>query len=376
MIISRYLAKEVFNTLIAVTFVLLLIFLSNQLVRYLGYAASGKIAANVVMQIMGFEIPYLLALLLPLGLFLGIILTYGRLYSDNELRVMQAYGLSPRDLLSITCSIGLVVALVIMVLMLWVNPFLAAAKDNLLNKHIAKENILEMLMPGRFQLTGDDRRVVYVESITRDHKEARNLFIAEQKKPTADDQSVSSWNVLSAAKGYQMRDPKTRERFVVATDGYRYEGTPGQNQYKIIQFKKYSVRIPDQDVSMPRDAEEVMSTWNLWKHYDNARNAAEFQWRFSIPLSAFLLAILAIPLSYTRPRQNRYAQLFPAILIYVVYMNMLLVMRDWIDKAKLTSSLGMWWVHGAFVIFIIVVYLISSGRWPRWFKKHTFKRVK
>lgn len=375
MIISRYLTKEVVNTLIAVTFVLLLIFLSNQLVRYLGYAASGKIAANVVLQLMGFEIPYLLALLLPLGLYLGIILTYGRLYSDNELRVMLAYGLSPRDLWLITSGIGLAVASVIMILMLWVNPFLATAKDNLLNKHIAKENILEMLMPGRFQLTGDDKRVVYVERISRNHKEAQNLFIAEQKKP-AHDETVSSWNVLSAANGYQMRMPKTHERFVVATDGYRYEGTPGQNQYKIIQFKKYSVRIPDQEIAVQREAQEVLPTYDLLKHYDNVRNAAEFQWRFSIPLSAFLLAMLAIPLSYTRPRQNRYAALFPAILIYVIYMNLLLIMRDWVDKGKITSILGMWWVHAAFILFIMLVYVIHTESVSRLFKKHTVKRVK
>lgn len=375
MIISRYLTKEVFNTLIAVTFVLLLIFLSNQLVRYLGYAASGKIAASVVLQIMGFEIPYLLALLLPLGLFLGIILTYGRLYADNELRVMMAYGLSPRALLSITCYIGLVVALVIMILMFWVNPFLASAKDNLLNKHISKQNLLEMLMPGRFQLTGDDRRVVYVEKITRDHKEAQNLFIADQKA-TTNDTEIASWNVISAARGYQIRDPKTHERFVVATDGYRYEGTPGQNQYKIIQFKKYSVRIPDKEIDVPREVQEVMSTWNLWTHYQNPHNAAEFQWRFSIPLSAFLLAILAIPFGYTRPRQNRYARLFPAILIYVVYMNLLLVMRDWVDKAKLTSSLGMWWVHIAFILLIVLVYFYHGRRFSWFAKQKIVKRVK
>ena len=89
-IISRYLLKEVLASLLAVTIVLLLIFLSNQLVRYLSYAASGKIAAHLVVQLMGFEIPYLLALLLPLGLYLGIILAFGRLYADSEMAVLNA----------------------------------------------------------------------------------------------------------------------------------------------------------------------------------------------------------------------------------------------------------------------------------------------
>src|SRR5580692_5694408 len=116
MIISRYLIKEIFNALFSVAFVMLLIFLSNQLIRYLKYAANGKIAASVVMQLMGLEIPYLLVLLLPLGLFLGILFAYGRLYAENEMRVMQACGLSTKRLLMITTSCSMFVGLIVMVL--------------------------------------------------------------------------------------------------------------------------------------------------------------------------------------------------------------------------------------------------------------------
>src|SRR4051812_29662838 len=115
MIISRYLIKEVFYALLAVTLVLLLVFLSNQLVRYLGYAASGKVAANVLLQILGFEASFLLALLLPLGLYLGIISTYGRLYADNELRIMQASGFSTQKLAQITGIFAVAVMAIVMV---------------------------------------------------------------------------------------------------------------------------------------------------------------------------------------------------------------------------------------------------------------------
>ena len=112
MIISRYLMKEIFSALLAVTLVLLLIFLSNQLVRYLSYAASGKIAANIVLQLLGFEIPYLLALLLPLGLYLGIILAYGRLYVDSEMPVLNACGLGLKRLVKIAFGVTIAVVVV------------------------------------------------------------------------------------------------------------------------------------------------------------------------------------------------------------------------------------------------------------------------
>ncbi|MCD6039527.1 MAG: lptF [Gammaproteobacteria bacterium] len=362
MIISRYLVKELFYALLAVTFVLLLIFLGNQLVRFLSYAASGKIAVNVLLQIMGFEVAFLLALLLPLGLYLGIIGTYGRLYADNELRIIQASGFGIRRLVQLTATFALIVMLLTLLLTLWVNPYIAKIKDKLISQSAATSSVINNLMPGRFQVSGDENRVFYVENIARNHQQAQNLFIAEQKKMGADE-ARPAWTVVSAATGYQMIEPLTQDKFVVAVDGYRYEGTPGQNAYKIIQFKKYAVRISDPIMERAHLGQEMIPTSILYQHYfDNPKNAAELQWRISMPLSAFLLALLAIPCSYVRPRQSRYAPLFPAILIYVIYVEMLFAARDWVDQQILPISVGLWWVHGLLILLIILLFLRQTGK--------------
>ncbi len=351
MIISRYLIKEVFHTLLAVTFVLLLVFISQQLVRYLSYAASGKIAANILLQIVGFEIPYLLALLLPLGLFLGIILTYGRLYTDNELRVLHACGLSIKRLIMITGTLAALIALVVGILMLWVNPTIAENKQKILTSGSA-DNLLDTLMPGRFQVTSDGKRVAYVEKISRNRKEADNIFIAEQEK-NAVDMTGTPWIVLSAKNGYQMIDSQTQEAFVVATNGYRYAGTPGQNDYRIIQFEKYAIKTPDTNLNTQRQIDEAIPTKKLIKTYHDPNSASELQWRFAIPFSAFLLALMAIPLSQVKPRQGRYTMLLPAVLIYVAYMNLLFAGRNLIEQKTVSVLMGLWWVHLIALVLII-----------------------
>jgi lipopolysaccharide export system permease protein len=358
MIISRYLLKEVCHALVAVTLILLLIFLSNQLVRFLNYAASGKIAVNVLFQLMGFEVSFLLALLLPLGLYLGIIATYGRLYADNELRVVQAYGMSTQKLVQITGGLACGVALIVLVFTVIVNPFIAIQKDKLISQSLTARNLLNTLTPGRFQTSGDENRIFYVETISRNHQQANNVFVAEQKKLPS-----PSWTVLSAAKGYQMFDPASKDKFVVAVNGYRYEGTPGQNNYKIIQFKKYAVRVPDQTITSQHQAQEVIPTNLLWKNYfQNPKDAAELQWRFSMPLSAFLLALLAVPLSYIRPRQSRYAQFLPAILIYVIYVELLFLARDWVEQKTVPIGVGVWWVHLLLIFVILLLFNWQSGK--------------
>lgn len=354
MIISRYLTKEVFNALLAVTFVLLLVFISQQLVRYLSYAASGKIAANILFQIVGFEIPNLLALILPLGLFLGVILVYGRLYADNELRVMHACGLSIRQLIIMTSTLAALMTVVVGILMLWVNPTIAADKQKMLTSGSA-DNFLDTLMPGRFQVSSDGRRVAYVEKISRNRKEADNIFIAEQEKNGVD-LTGTPWVVLSAKNGYQALDPETKEPFIIATEGYRYAGTPGQNDYRIIQFQKYAIRTPATTLNTQRLTQQAIPTQQLINNYRDVENASELQWRLAIPFSAFLLALLAIPLSQVKPRQGRYAMLLPAILIYVAYMNLLFAGRNLIEQKIISLWIGLWWVHSIVLILIAALF--------------------
>lgn len=361
-IITRYLMKEVITTLLGVTLVLLLIFLSHLLVRYLGSAASGKIAANIVLQLMGLEIPYLLALLLPIGLYLGIILAYGRLYAESEMPVLQACGLGVGRLLMITMLLAIGIASLVCLLMLWLNPIIATTKSDVLAKGLAQDNILDRLQAGRFQVMNDGKRVVYVERISRDRRSAHNIFIAEEQTKTTPSATLSNpWTVVSASRGYQRKEAATQEHFIVSAEGYRYDGIPGQNDYKITQFREYAVRIPEVALGSKRQEEEAIPTRELWQNYQNADLAAELQWRLSIGILTLVLILLAVPLSRIRPRQGRYSHLFPAILIYIVYINLLFVSRNWVEEKIIPISLGMWWIHILFAVLGIGLILKQMG---------------
>jgi lipopolysaccharide export system permease protein len=360
-ILSRYLTREVLGSLLAVTFILLLIFLSNQLVRYLGYAAVGKLAPNILLQLLGFEVPYLLALLLPLGLYLGIILTYGRLHTDNEMSVMLSCGLSEKRLMKITGVLTGAITLILIILTLVINPWIASKKQVALAEGMSTENVLANLMPGRFQVTSNGKRVVYVEKISRENKTADKLFFADQMKPSSSEAAPAVWAVVSAEKGYQSVDKPTDQHFLVAESGYRYEGVPGQDDYKIIQFKKYAVKIPDVTMGALHHHEtEALPTTKLLQEYYDPYNAAEFQWRLSIPISAFLLALLAVPLSHVKPRQGRYSALLPAVLMYVLYVNFLFVARNWVEQKSLSLSIGLWGVHIFFLCIVVGVLSYQS----------------
>jgi len=365
-IIKRYLTREVINTLLVVTFVLLLAFMSQQIVRYLNYVATSKIPTNVVLELISFEVPYLLALLLPLGAYLGIILAYGRLYADNEMAILQMSGFGLRRLLRLTMWIGLGVALFILCLMLWVNPVLSAKRQQLMESDEATVHLVQTLIPGRFQVSADGTHVMYVEKLSRDHERAENVFLAQQKKLADDvknqEDAQHPWMLVLADQGYQLKDKLTQDQYFITTDGYRYEGTPGQNNYKIVQYKKYAVRIPKNDMRVSHEESETLPSLQLLKNYSNPEHAGELQWRFSIALAGFLLSLLAVPLSVVKPRQGRYLMLLPAVIIYVAYIDLLFIARRWVEQGIVSIYFGMWWVHGLVVLLLIVTMYLSMAR--------------
>lgn len=362
MIITRYLTREVFNALFAVTTVLLLAFICQQTVRYLNYMAVGKVPTGVLLQLVSFEIPYLLAILLPLGLYLGIMLAYGRMYADNEMSILQMCGFDHWRLLQVTTYLASAVTAVVLFLMLWVNPFISKQQQQLMASDEATVHLVQTLIPGRFQASPDGRHVMYVEQLSSDRQRAETVFMAQEKK-SPDHPNQSAWMLVLANQGYQTKEKGSSDPFFVTTDGYRYEGTPGQNDYKIIQFKRYAVRMIQTDAHNNHKEDETLSTSQLWRESDNPKRAAELQWRFSMGITTLILAFLAVPFSTVKPRKGRYVMLLPAVIIYIIYIELLYMARHWLEQGAVPVTIGMWWVHGLMLVFMSLVLMSGSKGW-------------
>jgi len=354
-IIFRYLSKEIVTALFAISAILLVILLSNQMARYLGYAADGRLPAQAVFQLLSLEIPQLLALLLPLGLYLSIFFTYGRMYTENEMTILTTSGLSPGSLMRLILPVTLGVMLTSALLTLWFIPHLMLYRNQLLEQTGAVAK-LQAILPGRFQELDEGRRVIYIEQLSKNRKEMKGLFMAEQEK------GKNNWIVLSAAEGHQRMDKKTNNLFIVTTKGFRYAGTPGNNDYQVIQYQQYGVRLEHQPIEMSAD-EDTFSTPALFMAYHlNKKYAATFQWRLSLPLMALILMLIAVPLSKISRGQGRYAKMLPAVLIYILYANMLFVGRAWMNKGTISPEIGLWWIHGCMLIVALGLFLGYNRR--------------
>ncbi|BCR25902.1 LPS export ABC transporter permease LptF [Aquipseudomonas alcaligenes] len=357
MIVFRYLSREVLVTLSAVSAVLLVIIMSGRFIKYLAQAAQGVLDPSVLFLIMGYRMPGFLQLILPLGLFLGILLAYGRLYLDSEMTVLSATGMSNRRLLGYSMAPAAVVAVIVAWLSLGLAPQGVAEVAKIFNQQDAMTEF-DTLVPGRFQAMKDGSRVTYTEGLSDDRGQLAGVFISEkrmQRQVEGEKPKQSGITVLVAEKGRQVIQADG-SRYLILENGYRYDGNPGQADYRATQYETHGVLLPKPSVSAEIGEREAVPTRELIGS-DEPRYQAELQWRLSIPLLVFIVTLLAVPLARVNPRQGRFLKLLPAILLYMAYLALLIGARGQLDKGKIPMELGLWWVHALFLLIGAALFL-------------------
>lgn len=346
MIIFRYLSRELLVTATAVSAVLLVIIMSGRFIKYLANAARGLIDPSVLLWVMLYRIPGFLQLILPLGFFLAIMLSYGRMYLESEMAALSASGMSQQRLLRYTLGPALLLALVVGWLALSVSPSTAHSSWELLaaQDHLSE---LETLSAGRFQELGSGSRVTYTESLNAERTVLRGVFITERD-------SNGLITTLIAERGRQLNQEDGR-RYLVLENGYRYDGMPGQADYRVLQYDRYGVLLPSSEVDLGTNRSlEDDPTVSLWGHPGRAQQA-ELQWRLSLPLIVLIMTLFAVPMARVNPRQGRYLKLLPALFLYMSYLGLLIAMRSQIERGTLPPQIGLWWVH---LLFLAIGALI------------------
>lgn len=359
-IIFRYLIRQVMISMVAVSGILLLVFMSGRFLKYLGNAAEGEISADVLLTIMAYRFPGFLELIVPLGLFIGILLAYGRMYLESEMTILSACGLSDRQLLAKTLIGSLPVMLLVGAMSLYVSPWGMKQVERILAEQ-ATATEFEMLAPGRFQELLSGGRVTYTEGLSDDRRRLEGVFIAEYGR------NEEGLSIITAESGSQLIDEETGSRFLILEEGARFDGKPGALDYQITEFGAYGLKIESGN-SGKVDLEDGVSTAQLWAS-DRPEDRAILHWRFSLPLIVPIVTLLAVRLSRVNPRQGRFFHLLPAMLVYITYLGLLIVARDALANGKVPEWLGMLWVHALF---------LALGLWlqfgPAWLYRRRLTR--
>lgn len=352
MILFRYFAREVLSATFATLGILLVIALAWRFGGYLEQAAAGSLDKEILAALIFYRLPGFLELTLPVSFFLAVILAYGRLHVDNEMIVLHACGLSVARVTAMTLALALPVMAAAASVSLWIKPLGERQVEALLAGQ-ARLTEFDTLGPGRFQVQGGGRRVTYVEAIPEQGRLA-GVFINAYQGEEAGDGPMDTVTLM-ARRGFTQVDSAGRRRLVMQ-DGLRYSGRPGQGRYQVVRYAEYGRFIEGQDGrGAARVRPRALATAALLGD-GSAEALAEFHWRLAMALLTPVLALLAVPLAKVEPRQGRGARLLPALALCFAYLLALSAARSALEKGSLPLALGLWWLHGLFLLLAASLY--------------------
>ncbi|MEM7097104.1 MAG: LPS export ABC transporter permease LptF [Pseudomonadota bacterium] len=336
---ARYLNRELIAVFLVTLAMLLLVAVGGRFLGYLQEAAMGKFTGSTVLTIMALRMPEFIQLVAPFSIYVAIVLTLGRFYADQEMVVLQGAGTSTArlvkwlstTLVGVTLSVGALAWVLTPIAQQQLAEFMVIQRT---------QTEFETVNPGTFHIYDRGKRVTYSEDMSDDQRTIFDVFMSQRLD---DGRQVTLW----ANEGYQQTDPATGSHFLVLKQGRRYEGLPGDADFRIMSFAELRQRLtvarrPD------ADQEEGKPIWDLRLQ---GKEGAEFHWRIALPLFCLIGGLLGVGISKVKPRQGRFARVVPGMLVMLIYYLALLINRNAIAEDQIPTWMGMWLIHLIFALF-------------------------
>jgi lipopolysaccharide export system permease protein len=358
MLFDTTVRKELARGFGATLVVILTIVLTMFLIRTVGQAASGVVAPQDVVLLLGFVALQHLPTMLALSLFIAIVLTLGRMYRDSEMAIWFASGVGlgafVRPVLRTSWPVLLVVALLLLFVWPWGNR-----SSIELRERYQQRSDLSRVTPGVFQSSSDGRRVFFVERESADGVNARNVFILSRQ-----DHSES---VTSARAGRLEADGD--KRYLVLEKGQRNDVDLRSGERNLSSFDNYRVLVSDRAARAAENRPpRTLPTLDLINR-PNPRNLGELAWRLGLLFATANLLLLGIGLAATNPRRASNWNLLFALLAFFVYYNLVNLSQSWIGSERVGAASTVLVLHGsAFALAMALLWwrdyaATARGRW-------------
>ncbi len=354
MLFKKALRRDLVNLAGTVFATLFVIMLTTSLIRYLGRAAGGRVDTGSVLPLIAFNAISIVPVLLVLTIYIAVLMSLTRAFRDSEMVIWFSSGQSLaawiRPVLGFAAPIALLVALIAF----FVSPW-AEQQASEYQQRFAQREDISQVSAGRFRESAAADRVFFVEAMNDAQTEVRNVFVTQRR-----DDGV----MVVVSRGGRIQYESDGSRFLVLEDGRRYDGTRGRPDFRLMEFERYGLRLEPRGPTLSDQRAKVKPTLELIGDR-TPRNLGELSWRISLPVSALLMALLAIPLSAMNPRVGRSINLLLALLAYVTYSNLISLVQAWIAGGRLSFGIGAWILHLA-VLGLAALLFWRRMTLPRW----------
>ena len=343
MLFHSSIRKELGRSFGATLVVLVTVVLTMTLLRTLGEASRGTFNPADVLIIMGYTVLADMPTILSMSLFIAVLSVVNRMYRDSEMVIWFGSGKGLMGLVRPLLRFAWPVMVVIAGLAFFILPWSFAQIEDLRDKYDKRGDIAR-IEPGQFQESANGDRVFFIEKDSKGQQTGNNVFIAtrESNKETITTAGIGSIEVLNG------------DRFLVLQNGQRLERTQGKNDITVSTFERYGARV-GADNTAARNYAPANATGTLDLISKPTRqHLAELAWRAGLVLAPFNLLWLGLAAAGANPRAGRSTNLIFAFLAFVVYFNLLVLGKNWVENGKAELMATLLQLHGG-------VFLLSMG---------------
>lgn len=350
-ILDRYLLKEIFLSFSAIFSIVLLIIVGQLFVRLLNKTVEGNLSLDVLLPLLGLVVIKAVIQLMPVALLLGVMLALGRLYRDSEIAAMRSCGIGYLQLYRPLTVMAVPLSLLLVVLALYVLPQTVRIADQIEYEAKHKTDITGV-SAGQFIESSQGNWVFFTEDSDSREGTLKGVFV----------HGIVNGRMMieTAAQAKHYLDTDSGKQMLDLESGYRYQIELPKGEYQVVSFDKHTVQIPELVISGSVNSRDTRPTGELWASGEVA-DQAELQRRISVAISAFLMVLLALPLSHSSPRRGRYGKLVVGIVVYIVYANLINLSVSLMESNTLPTWIGVWWVHALMLAFISILFAWQNG---------------
>ncbi len=346
MLFHSTLRKDLARNFGATLVILITIVMTVILIRTLGQASRGSVNPSEVMLIMGFSVLSQMTTIVTLSLFIAVVSTLSRMYSDSEMVIWFSSGQGlahfVRPLLRFAWPILLMIVLLALFAWPWSNLQLQE-----LESRFEQRNDLERVAPGQFQESAGGKRVFFIDKDSPNNRFGNHVFVSSLEDGTE--------TVTTAQQG--RIDMVRNERFLMLDKGQQWLTNLQTGETRLTQFEHYEVLVDANATSDPKSlSSRHADSWTLFNN-PTRENLGELGWRLGLGLAAINLVLMALAVSAINPRVGRSYHLGLALFIFIAYYNMLNVGQSWVTTGRVTFASFMLVLHGSvFAIAITWLY--------------------
>lgn len=353
-IIDRYIIREIAMPMFLGCALLIVVFTAYTAAVRLSEASNGLIQPEMVGKLISLSTLISLEVLLPTALYLSIISALGRIYRESEMAALRASGFGETGLLRSVFFFAIAISIVVGVVSIFGRPWAYQEIYRMEAEAIADFDIRNM-QPDQFIEFDDGAHVLYTREINQQDGRLSRVFLES-------DAGEGKTNVIVAASAHLPPVEPGTSRSVEFYDGYAYTLSLTDNKDSVLKFGTLTIHLLEDELQMEHKRKSEPTT-HLAKSTD-PKDIAEYQWRLSSPVATLLLAMVAVPLSRSAPRQSNHKNFFAAILVYIGFFNLVTMATNWVKEGEVKATPGIWWVYvvGLLVFLLLLLWPVIAMR--------------